>query len=55
MTNKEILEEVHSKCRDIIARANSGGERNPTAKLLSDFIEQEWQKADEDDGCCGAR
>ena len=49
MTDKKILEEVYNKCRDIIARAEDGGEHGYlTAKLLSDFIEQEWQKADEE-------
>jgi len=46
MTNKGILEEVYRKLESAV-----GGD----AVEIRKFIEQEWQKADEDDGCCGAR
>lgn len=48
MTNKEILEEVY--------RMVSNGYVADSQDDVKNFIEQEWQKADEeDDGCCGAR
>ena len=47
MTDKQILEEVHrvvSKHRD---DAVNDSIHNHTAKLVSNFIEQEWQRQDD--------
>jgi len=47
MTNTEILEEVYRKCRKATDEARFESQHNHTAKWILDFIEQEWQRADD--------
>jgi len=47
MNDKKILEEVYSLVRKHIDTARAESTHNHTAKLVSNFIEQEWQRRDE--------
>ena len=47
MTNKQILEEVHKMARTHIDQAANESVHNHTAKLIASFIEEEWQRQDE--------
>ena len=55
MTNKKILEEVYQMLQTNCYADWDENDPCEEFKNLKSFIEQEWQKADEDDGCCGAR
>ena len=47
MKDKEILGEVHKIARTHIDQAANESVHNHTAKLIASFIEEEWQKRDE--------
>ena len=47
MTNEEILEEVYRIAKKHCSDAVNDSTHNHTAKLVSSFIEQEWQKQDD--------
>ena len=47
MTNKEILEGVYKIARTHIDTAANESVHNHTAKLIAGFIEEEWQKQDD--------